>query len=322
MNAIESGAQLAEPWTGLASDEEHEPAPSSCVTRRSVLVTLHRGAAVRGPVEMGRLIAHALRAPLHGLVLAPEPIGASEVPDHIGVPAEALHGLVLDIAAGEPLEALASALAAQPAGYVVVSAALEGSATAAPRITSRLASGGRLGLSDVAQRALEIATCGVLLVAGGGPAARLRRVLLPLDGTPSTAAAIAPVCELARSVRAQLDIVLVGEAHPDAAHAPPRLEPGAMIPPLYMDQPHHEWPAFSEEFLQRFVGAIGHCPPGVPTRLFLGAGEPAAEILRLTGELQSDLVVLVWHGELSEQHGGVFGEVVRNARCPVLVLRR
>jgi nucleotide-binding universal stress UspA family protein len=292
-----------------------EPSPASGVTRRSVLVTLHRGAAVRGPIEMGRLIARAIRAPLHGLVLAPEPMCASEVPDHIGVPAEVLHGLVLDVAAGEPHEALAAALPAHAAAYVVVSAAKE-----EPRRPSALAWGRRLGLSDVAERALEIACCAVVLVGAEAQATRIRRILLPLDGTPSTAAAIAPIGELARSLRAQLDIVLVGEAHP--VHVPPLVEPGAMMPPRYMDQPHHEWQAFSEEFLQRFVGAIGHFPPDVPTRLFLSAGEPAPEILRVAVELESDVIVLVWHGELSERHGAVFGEVVRNAPCPVLVLRR
>jgi nucleotide-binding universal stress UspA family protein len=184
----------------------------------------------------------------------------------------------------------------------------------------------RLGVGEIARRALEIACCGVIVLGTDAPAPRLRRMLLPLDGTPSTASAIGPAGELARSAGAELDILLVGEAHPKAGPTSvgvpaSALEPGAMAP-RYMDQPHHEWAAFTEEFLHRFVAAIGHVPPGVTTRFFLGRGLPADEILRFAVELASDLVVLVWHGELSEDHGAVFRQVMRRTPCPVLVLRR
>lgn len=282
--------------------------PESRAGRRRVLVTLHRDAPAGASIAMGRQIAGALQAPLHGLVFAPEPLEAAEVPEHVGLPHEDLRGVVLHVATGDPDEALAGALTAQAAAYVVVGSA----PLAAPEE--------QLGLGELAERALEIATCGVFLVGLAAPGPRVRRILLPLDGTPSTAAAITPAGHLARSLEADLDILLVGEAHPHAA--PPDREPGALVPPVYMDQPHHEWPAFSEEFLQRFVGNIGHCPPEVPARFYLGAGEPAPEILRFANQLGSDLLVLVWHGDLSEHHGAVFREVVRSAPCPVLVLRR
>jgi len=94
-----------------------------------------------------------------------------------------------------------------------------------------------------------------------------------------------------------------------------------MAAPQYVDQPHHEWPAFSDEFLHRFLKTLGHCPKDVPTRLFLGAGDPADEILRFADLLGSDLAVLVWHGSTSEEHGSIFRKVLRKATCPVLVLR-
>ena len=76
-----------------------------------------------------------------------------------------------------------------------------------------------------------------------------------------------------------------------------------MKPPLYVDQPHHEWQSYADEFLQRFVQAIGHMPEGVSTRFFVGAGDPASEILRFARELEADLAVLVWHGDAGEPHG-------------------
>lgn len=306
MNIIQDAASRAAAPQG---HEEPGEAPESRVGKRRVLVTLHRGAPAGAAVAMGRLVAGALQAPLHGLVFAPEPLEAADVPDHVGLSQEELRGLVLHVATGDPGEALTGALAAQAAAYVVVGSA----PVAAPDE--------RVGLGELAARALEIATSGVFLLGvAPAPGSRLSRILLPLDGTPSTAAAIAPAGHLARSLEADLDILLVSEAHPHAP--PPGREPGALVAPVYMDQPHHEWAAFSEEFLQRFVGNIGHCPREVPARFYLGAGEPAPEILRFADQLRSDLLVLVWHGDLGKHRGAVFREVVRNAPCPVLVLRR
>jgi len=316
MNALESGYVAVAPG---AAAKPVARGPDSAVCRRSVLVALHRSCPLEGALGMGRLIAGALQAPLHGVVLAREPVEVADVPEHLGLPAEALRGLVLDVAVGEPREALAAALAGHAASFVVVGSAIED------------ARAGRLGLGDLAERALSVAGCGVVLVGAGGPAPRLRRMLLPLDGTPSTAAALTPVGQLARCIDAELDIVLVGEAHPHVAGlerlyaaqpAPPAPEHGAMRAPLYVDQPHHEWQAFSQEFLERFVSTFGRCPAEVRAQFHLGAGEPASEILRIAAELASELLVLVWHGDLSERHGSVFREVVRNAPCPVLVLRR
>ena len=83
--------------------------------------------------------------------------------------------------------------------------------------------------------------------------------------------------------------------------------------PRYLDQPQHEWPAFSEEFLRRFLGGSGHFPPGVPTRFFLGTGERAAQILRFANLLDSDLITLVWHGDCtSDPAKGLLQGLARN----------
>ncbi|WP_437733131.1 universal stress protein [Sorangium sp. So ce1335] len=300
--------------------EDDEPSPTSGVRNRNVLVALHGDRVHLGAVELGRLIAGALRAPLHGLFVCAEPLDPSDVPAHLGVDPEALHGVVLHVeASGDLPGALASATERGDAAFVVVASEPE-------ELTDD-----RLGVGRLAARALEASACGVVVIGPAHrPSSRLRRILLPLDGAPSTAAAVTPAGELARRLGAELDIVMVGGASPrgeDAGDAPPvstpaPSEPGAMVAPLYVDQPQHEWPAFTEEFLARFLGAIGHCPHDVTTRFFLGKGAPAAEILRLAGELASDLVVLVWHGQLVDQHGAVFRDVLRDAPCPVMVLRR
>ncbi|XXX75955.1 universal stress protein [Sorangium sp. So ce134] len=318
--ALSGQASAADSPPG-AREGGDEPSPESGARSRSVLVALHGRRAHRDALGLGRLIAGALHAPLHGLLVSSEPIEieASEVPAHLGVAPEALQGVVLHVAASEdPPGALASAARGRGASVVVVASEPD------ERVDERL------GVGRLAARALESAACGVVVI---GPAtqtsSRIERILLPLDGTPSTAAAITPAGELARRLGAELDIVMVGGASPRRADddAPPvstpaPSEPGAMVAPLYVDQPQHEWPAFTEEFLARFLSAIGHCPHDVATRFFLGKGEPAAEILRLAGQLASDLVVLVWHGQLEDHHGGVFRDVLCGAPCPVMVLRR
>jgi nucleotide-binding universal stress UspA family protein len=300
-----------------AREELDALCPASGWRSKNVLVALH-GRRAPGAVEAGRVIAGALGAPLHGLFVCPEPIEASEVPARVGVDPEALHGMVLDVETSEDLPgALAAAIACRSTAFVVVASEPE-------ELKDE-----RLGIGRLAARALESAVCGVVITGPDRPA-QLRRILLPLDGNPSTAASIAPVGELARKLGAELDIVMIGGASPrgeDAEDAPPvstpaPSEPGSMVAPLYVDQPQHEWPAFAEEFLDRFLSTIGRCPHDVSTRFFLGTGEPAAEILRFAAQLASDLLVLVWHGELDGRHGAVFRDVLCRAPCPVMVLRR
>jgi nucleotide-binding universal stress UspA family protein len=281
-----------------------DEAPRSEPRRRNVLVALQGKRAPASAIAMARIVSAALRRPLHGVFVWPTPIPASEVPRLLRASASALEGIVLDVEVGEPVDQIAALAERSGAGFVVLGLEPEGR-EASP-----------LGIGETAARLLSVLRVPVLLVPSGA-GAKLERILLPLDGTPSTASALEPAGELAREIRASLDIVLVGEAQ--HAREP---EPGAMAPPQYVDQPQHEWPAFSDEFLHRFLCAIGHCPPGVPTRFFLGVGDPAEEILRYADELHADLAVLVWHGDLEDRHGTVFRRVLSRATCPLLVLRR
>jgi nucleotide-binding universal stress UspA family protein len=284
-------------------DDEEAPRSESRPRLRSVLLPMHGHRAPLSAIAMGRLLASALRAPLHVLFVWPTPIAASEVPRLLGMPKGALEGIVLDVEVGDPVERLVAFAVRNPTAMVVIEADPE-EAQSEP-----------FGVSSLAARTIAAATVPVMVVRQSPPG-RLSRILLPLDGTPSTAGALGPAGELARDLRASLDIVLVGEAH----HRPPH-EHGSMAPPQYVDQPQHEWAAFSDEFVHRFLTVLGHCPTEVPTRFFLGAGDPAEEILRYADELGSDLTVLVWHGHVPD-HCSVFRTVLRRAACPVLVLRR
>lgn len=272
--------------------------------RRSILVSLAGHRAPLEAIDFGRQIAETLNATLHGLFVWPWRIAPCEVPRLLEIDPEVLEGMVLDVEVGDVAERIAARTQTESVAFLVLPVESEGPDPC--------------GLGVVAARALQRAGSSVIIVRPGRAPRRIARILVPLDGTPRTAAAIAPAGELARFAEASLDIVMVGQIEPPTSEA---VEPGAMSTPQYVDQPQHEWAAFSREFIERFLGAIGRCPPNVPTRFFLRVGDPASEILRAASDLASDLIVLVWHGGCDGEHGRVFRRVLRETDLPVLVLR-
>jgi hypothetical protein len=95
--------------------------------------------------------------------------------------------------------------------------------------------------------------------------------------------------ELAQAVGATLDIVLVGEAR----HLPPSIEPGVLLLPQYVTKSRHKCPAFSGEFVERFLHTLGHCSSDASICFILGANDPGEEILRYANPPASDLAVLI-----------------------------
>ncbi len=290
-----------------AGTEFHENASfkaDSEQVRRRVLVALGGHRAPIEAIDFGRRIADVIQATLHGVFVWPWSVSPRDVPRLLEIDPEALRGMVLDVAVGDAAERIAEFAQAGSVAFLVLPVDSDGPDPC--------------GLGLAAARALQCSGSRVIIVRPGQASRRLARILVPLDGTPSTAAAIAPAGEFARLAGASLDLVMVGELE---LPTPVSVELGTMVTPQYVDQPQHEWPAFSQEFLARFGDAIGRCPPGVSTRFFLRAGDPAAEILRAASELESDLIALVWHGGCDGQHGRVFRRVLREAGLPVLVLR-
>jgi nucleotide-binding universal stress UspA family protein len=275
--------------------------PAEPALRHRVLVSLS-GPAPGAAIAAGREIARALEAPLHGMLVWPTPITPCQVPRLLQLDAAALAGMVLDVDVGDPAERIAAATRSQPVTFMVLVAECVGRDAC--------------GLGELAARTLAGTRVATIVVRPAQSLGPIRRILVPIDGTPSTAAALAPTGELALRTGAALDVVMIEDAA-----APLSAEPGAMAPPRYVDQPQHEWPAFSAELVQRLLSAIARWPPMVPTRFLLGTGHPAAEILRFIADLDPDLIALVWHGSTTGKRGAVFREVVGATSRPVLVLR-
>jgi nucleotide-binding universal stress UspA family protein len=166
-----------------------------------------------------------------------------------------------------------------------------------------------------AMNVLHDAPCPVVLVPPERGVApwHLQHVMLPHDGTPSTSAALQPAAELAEHAHAELVVVHVADFKTAPAEA------GSLTTPRYVDQPQHEWPAWSAEFLNRLACI---CPLGhLHARMLLAHGDTAAEIMRLSESQSSDLIVLAWRGMWEAHRAETLKGILREAQCPVMVVR-
>jgi nucleotide-binding universal stress UspA family protein len=166
-----------------------------------------------------------------------------------------------------------------------------------------------------AMKVLQDAPCPVVLVPPerGATPWHLHHILVPHDGTPTTSAALQPAAQLADQAGAELVVAHVT----DVALAPAEL--GSLTAPRYVDQPQHEWPAWTSEFAKRLacVCSLGH----LHVRILLAHGNPAAEILNLSAKLTTDLIVVAWRGRWEAPRATTFKDLLRQAHCPIMVLR-
>ena len=170
-------------------------------------------------------------------------------------------------------------------------------------------------MGPLAEEILQRASCPLVLV---GPRPHvpyvLRTILLPHDGTPSTAATFASSATLARRAGARVEVLHVcgsGIARPT--------ELGSMTTPCYVDQAQHEWPSWTHEFMNR-LGCLADMDPA-SMHFETRAGDPAREILGVASAHGCDLIVLPWRGALDPLRARILKEVLRGAPCPVMVVR-
>jgi nucleotide-binding universal stress UspA family protein len=142
----------------------------------------------------------------------------------------------------------------------------------------------------------------------------LRTMLVPHEGGPAVACRLSDALALAQ--RAGSDVCVLHVACP---HSPPESEPGALASPRFVDQQHHEWPAWAREFVERLAMGTSASPRSL--RLWLAHGEPASTIGQFADQHRADLIVMCSHCNLEPGRAAVLHGVLRDARVPVLVLR-
>jgi nucleotide-binding universal stress UspA family protein len=167
-----------------------------------------------------------------------------------------------------------------------------------------------LGMGHVAEALLEGAVAPMLLVRPGmRPLTNLRRIIVPLEGSPSTSAAMTAADD-ALCARGR-EIVMLHVATGDAP-----TEAGSLPAPRIMDQEHYEWSAWQEEFTMRF----SQCPEGGRHRVAVRVGDPAKLIAEEARSGDAELIVLSWSGSFENGHGAVVKELLGTAPCPLLIV--
>jgi nucleotide-binding universal stress UspA family protein len=232
-----------------------------------------------------------------------EALSPAELLKRIKLSSEDVHGLIIDQCTGSPADAIVRAAAARHA-VLIVCVALGWAAR-------------RIHLEACLETCCRRRRVPVVLVPSisGTRLWTLRQLVLPHNGTQTSAAAIAPTADLAS--RAGADLVVLHVATPSAERP---TEPGTFAAPRYLDQAHHEWPMWAREFLERVRGA-GHPANLEKIRLVLTQGETSTAILEFAQRNASDLIALAWRGGFEPDRAQTIRRVIRGARCPVIVFR-
>ena len=140
----------------------------------------------------------------------------------------------------------------------------------------------------------------VILVpaAARGRRRQMRRVLVPLDGTAESAAAVAETVE--QFARAGVDLVVL---HVFDAETVPR----------FWDQAAHARGAWEEEFLARYCAQ-----PGV--RLELRSGVAGEHVLEVAEAERADMIALGWSQRLDPGRARTVRRAVLDAVVPVMLV--
>ena len=136
-----------------------------------------------------------------------------------------------------------------------------------------------------------------------------KRILVPTDFSEASAAAVHQGIELARTFRAELLLLNVGEQATEIATEFP----------IGLDA------SLADAQRERLLKVLTPSAQAELRAEFLvSEGSPAAEIVRCALEREVDLIVMGTHGRSGVSHallGSVAERVVRTAPCPVLVVR-
>lgn len=266
----------------------------------AVLVALDGSPSARAALPVARALARLEGATLHVLHVSDPALRPADAHDRLDLGDGDV--LVVEACGGDPTSAILAAAERLSPRAVVLTAHC-----GHPRPGS--------GLGRVAEGVLRGVTTPVVVVPpqlGEAPWAP-HTLLLPLDGTPASAAAVAHAQRIAHAAGAR--IVLLHVTAPGLAAAE---EAGTLPTPLYTDQPQHEWPAWRDEFRSR---AACNTKDGDAMRVHVAQGAPGPEALRAAAAERADLVLVAWHGVLEAAHAATLRTLLTGARCPVMVVR-
>lgn len=262
-------------------------------------------------------LSSALEGNLHIVHVSPEALTRDELLYRIGLPASGIAGAIVDGMIGDPVEIIVERAEKPDIGYVVLST--HGGGDAASFLMGGIAEGvmTRTNASVVlvpprASEPDELSRSLAEMTATG-----FRNILVPVDGSPSSARAVPKALEIAAGSGATvwlLHIPVATFVNGDL------LEPGSFAFENMVDQPH-EFSRLREEFIERFAKRAPEYTEDIDVRLEVTLGYPPQEIDRLTRELHIDLVVTAWHGQLEPGRAQVLKSLLHYSTVPVMAVK-
>jgi nucleotide-binding universal stress UspA family protein len=269
----------------------------------TLLVPVERPLHATTALPVARELAR-LKAATVVLIHVGEPLDRGELLDHLSLSPEIARGLVIEQRTGSPADAIVREAGARNAELIVMCAPTRPDSLVFP-------------LRSVAGNVLRMALCPVVFVprTDGRESWALHRVLLPHDGTPTGALAVAAAADLASRARAELLVL-----HVSTPGSKRPTEPGTFVMPRYLDQPQHGWPLWTREFIDRVRG-LGHPGNIGETRLVVAHGEVETAILDFARHNPTNLIALAWRGNFAPDRARTMWGVIRQAICPVIVFR-
>ena len=145
----------------------------------------------------------------------------------------------------------------------------------------------------------------------------LRKILVPVDYSDCSRAALVYAADIARALGAELDVVHVWDRPPYVSEVEVRHPDGAVRSLVDMIREG------AAREMEAFV-ALAKLPPDVRFERRLSSGNPAARILSELELGRHDLVIVGTHGRTGLRHvllGSVAEKLVRLSPVPVLTVR-
>jgi nucleotide-binding universal stress UspA family protein len=271
-----------------------------------ILLPMFNPARERSGFQVARTLANTLGASLRMVTAGATTPAPQDLARQMSVPAEQLQDIAIENITGNLADATIRIADALQRVIVVL----------AIRFRDEAPPDGAQSFDANAQQVLEKITGSVLVVPpdrdmGGW---HLRKELLPQDGTPNCASALARIIN--RFMQMGIENLVLRVA---GAQVGQPTEPGSLATPRYVDHPQYEWETWGREFLDRITG-MGANSRASGLRLLMATGEPGVEILRVAQEEAVDLIVLPWHCSFGSGRARMVKAVLRGTSCPVLLL--
>ncbi|MGA2453156.1 MAG: universal stress protein [Solirubrobacteraceae bacterium] len=252
-------------------------APDSPRAARTVLAAIADDAAAAGVLSAAGAIATLYSATVEAV--------------HVGEASPALAtkargaGVPVRTVPGRPIEALTQVAADERVVAVVIGA--NGSAAGSGRADHTA-----MALFTSLEKPIAV-------VPANAPVAHpIRSMLVPLDGTAASAAALQEIVALASDAEVQ---IVVAHVHQERSL------------PAFSDQLAHEVRAWSDEFIAR------HCPSASQVTLESRVGEPHEHLLDILRRSGCDLVALGWSQDLAGGRAAVVRGMLAESPVPVLL---